>query len=108
MPNTVACMIGLHFFDCDEFLTLPMHDNLHAYLTEPVFERYNAIQVNWMNYSDNDLVYYDNRPVLERFTKPIPFNGCLKYTWPEDFHTKSIVRGGGGKISRGRRRTGQL
>ena len=37
-------------------------------------------------YTDNDLVYYDNRNLVERFTKPL-------YSHQANRFVKSIVRG---------------
>lgn len=79
-------------FDCDEFLTLPMHREIHNYLNEPIFNAFNVILVNWMIYGDSNMLENDGRPVLERFTEPVPFDQHIAYSWPEDFHTKSIVR----------------
>ena len=37
-------------------------------------------------HTDNDLVYYDKRPLIERFTEP-------NYKWRGNAHVKSMVRG---------------
>ena len=39
-----------------------------------------------MTYSDNDLIYYENKPVQERFTTQIP-------QFQLNDHIKSLVRG---------------
>ena len=68
-----------------------MHEN-NKTLTLKEFvsnERYNkceSIVFNWLVYGDNDLVYYDNRTLLERFTKP-------DYKRPANIFIKSIVKG---------------
>ena len=34
------------------------------------YSKCESIEINWVLYGDNDLVYYDNKPSIERFTKP--------------------------------------
>jgi hypothetical protein len=47
-----------------------------------------------MVYTDNDLVFNDHRPLLERFTTPMEYDKCVGYSFPMNNHVKSIVRGG--------------
>ena len=82
------------FFDFDEFLTLVNYDNIKDYLSQDIFNDYQCINVNWMNYGDNDLVTYDDKPVQERFTEPLPYDSKMKYSFPENYHVKSIIRCG--------------
>ena len=51
------------------------------------YENCQNIKINFLFYSDNELLYYDKRPVLKRFTSPLykHFNNII---------TKSTVRGG--------------
>lgn len=79
------------FFDFDEFFTLTEGD-IKSYLSN--FSNCDVIKVNWMIYTDNNLVTNDGRPVLERFTEPMPYDKTFSYKFPENNHTKSIVRGG--------------
>ena len=65
------------FFDCDEFLILNKHNTIQEYLSQPKFNNYNLICINWQIYDDNELLYYENIPVKERFTHKISYN--LKY-----------------------------
>ena len=44
------------------------------------------IGINWLIYSDNNLLFYDNRTVLERFTSP-------NYNDVDNKFVKSIIRG---------------
>ena len=80
----------LTFFDFDEYLKMFSEDGksigLYDYLSNPVFDKCETVVVNWVMYTDNDLIYYDNRPSIERFTVPI-FN----YTY--NYYVKPIVRG---------------
>ena len=64
---------------------------LNEFLTNPIFNNCEAILFNWLIYSDNDLVYYDNRSLIEKFTEP--YFGCR-----DNMLVKPIVRGGLNKI----------
>ena len=52
----------------------------------PIFHKCDVIRIHWIIYDDNDLVYYDNRPVNERFTHGQPHSKV------NVFH-KPIIRG---------------
>ena len=83
------------FLDFDEFLTLTEDKNIKDYLNRKEFENTNQILINWKVYTDNDLVYDDGRPCLERFTTPMEINKCVEYkNIPENTHVKCIIRGG--------------
>ena len=79
------------YFDFDEFLTLTKDKDIHDFLSR--FDGYDAIKINWMIYTDNGLVENDGRPVLERFTTPMTFDRKIVYMFPENYHTKCILRG---------------
>ena len=80
----------ISFFDMDEYLRMHSEDNLiisvRQYLSNPIFKKCESISINWLIYSDNNLLYYDNKPVIERFTSP-------SYKNRENRLVKSIVRG---------------
>ena len=80
----------ISFFDFDEYLRMISDDNqiipIKKYLSNEKFKKCESISFNWLIYSDNNLLYYDNRSVLERF--PIPL-----YTNRENRIVKSIIRG---------------
>ena len=80
----------LTFFDFDEYLVLyskkSIKIGLKEFLSNPIFNKCEAIQFNWLIFGDNDLVYYDNRTSIERFTKPI-------YDINDNKFVKSIIRG---------------
>lgn len=80
------------FFDCDEYLCLNNCKTIDEYI-DSFPKDCDCIQVNWMNMSDNDLLYYDDRKLIERFTKPIEKHLCIGY---EDIydngHIKSIIK----------------
>lgn len=57
--------------DIDEFICLPKYNNqIKEYLKE-VPEDIKCIGINWRYYGDNDLIEYDDRPVQERFKRPV-------------------------------------
>ena len=60
------------FFDPDEFLVLHHHDNIEDYLKD-IHSDSEIIAINWLTYDDNNLIYYDDRPVTERFTNVSKF-----------------------------------
>lgn len=86
------------FIDIDEYITLSKHKSIDEYLEQDKFEDYHLIKLNWLNYGDNDLVYYENKPVYERFTKPCDIDLKIYYDVPQNYHVKSIIRGGLGKL----------
>ena len=58
------------FFDVDEYLILPNYKNIHEFLEDEKFKYFNIIRVNWIFYDDNNLIFYDNRPLQQRFIRP--------------------------------------
>ena len=81
------------FFDFDEFLTLVKDTNIKDYLSRECFKNTNQILINWKLYTDNDLIYDDGRPCLERFTTPMDINKYVQYgDIKENQHIKCIVR----------------
>lgn len=68
--------------DMDEFLYI-INNTLKNYLSNNVFDKCDFIKIHWMNSRDNNLLYYDPRPLFVRFKEPyIKLNGI-----------KSIIRG---------------
>lgn len=80
------------FFDCDEFLTFNNYSNINDFLSLDKFNNFDVIVFNWKNYGDNDKIYYENKPILERFTLPLNENLKTTYIFPENNHVKSIIR----------------
>ena len=60
----------LLFLDFDEFIKIEKNIDINTYLYNKKFEKCETIVLNWVIYGDNNLVRYDNRTLLERFTKP--------------------------------------
>ena len=74
------------FIDIDEFIFIPETNNdIKLFLSQKKFDNYQSISIGWLIYDDNDNVYYENKPLKERFTRYINPN---KFT-----HCKSITRG---------------
>jgi hypothetical protein len=44
------------------------------YLSLDGFDKCDLVKIHWLMYYDNDLVYYENKPLQERFTKPDYFS----------------------------------
>lgn len=84
------------FFDFDEFLTFAKGKDAKEYLSR--FNGYDIVKVNWMVYTDNNLIKNDGRRVLERFATPMEYDKRITYPFPENNHIKSIVKGGLGTV----------
>ena len=76
------------FLDNDEFLMLQQDSNIKEYLNRKCFENVDIIRVNWLCYDDNNLLYYEDKPLKERFTHPC--NGD-PFKFNENRHIKSII-----------------
>ena len=75
------------FYDFDEFLEFTDKNmTIKDYLSKDEFKKCDVVKTHWLMYYDNDLVYYDNRTLKERFNKPD------YHSHPNKF-IKSIVRG---------------
>lgn len=72
----------LLMIDMDEYLFITKH-TLKNYLTLPVFNKCDFIKFCWKKALDNDLMFYDNRSLFERFKPPYLKSGFIK----------SIIRG---------------
>lgn len=87
------------FFDCDEFLTFakPEITSIEQAMSNPAYEGFDIVNVNWMLYTDNGLIENDGRPVLERFTEPmLPFDKTPSPASNVVMNdcTKPLIRGG--------------
>lgn len=82
------------FFDIDEFLELTEHNNIHDFFKQSIFKNFTSIAINWLCYGDNEHVYFENKPVQERFKIPLlktPKGVFEKYT-PLNNHIKCICK----------------
>lgn len=83
----------LAFWDSDEFLFLNQDSSVKEWLSRHCFDNADVVAVNWRMMSDNNLIYKDSRPRIERFTEYCPDNCKTIYnTVPQNWHIKSIVR----------------
>ena len=57
----------LMFYDFDEFLFLRNYSNVKDFLKQKKFDKCQTIHLNWLFHTDNNLIYYDNRSLAERF-----------------------------------------
>jgi hypothetical protein len=74
------------YFDIDEYLEfVDKKITINDYLSQDRFNKCEVIKINWVMYINDDLLYYDNRTLKERFQTPTYVK--------EDVRTvKSIVR----------------
>ena len=84
------------FFDIDEFLYVNNFTNLKKFLSLPKFSKCQSIIINWKYYGDNNKLYYEPKPLKERFIKKydiekIKINEINIYYYSA---AKSIIRGG--------------
>ena len=78
----------LSFFDFDEFLELrPYNQTIQQFLSNKRYKQCKVIKFNFLFYSDNELLYYNNSPISQRFTTPLIHHNNNRYI-------KSTVRGG--------------
>lgn len=82
------------FFDIDEFLHMDQYP-LDDFLDRGRFRDTSVIHFNWKYYGDNGLVFYDDRPVQERFAIPAADDVRYAQSFPENNHVKSLVRARG-------------
>lgn len=83
------------FIDCgDEYLDFTHHTNINDYLVSPQFKNYDLLHINLMTYGDSDTTEVTDKPLKERFPNPIPYDTPVAYSFPENNHVSSIVRGG--------------
>jgi len=77
----------LSFFDFDEYLRFKTpNETIQNFLYKKRFNKCISIKINWLMYSDNNLLYYQNKSLKQRFLTPI-------YDDPRNNVIKSTVRG---------------
>ena len=80
----------LFFFDIDEFLFLKNYKNVKEYLSKDNLKKCDKIHFNWIFHTDNNLLYYDNRTIFQRFTEREP---KVRYNLSRKAGIKTIIRG---------------
>ena len=81
----------LIFYDLDEYIYLKNYTSIKAFLNEPKFKNCQKIYLNWVIHTDNDLIYYDNRSLHDRFPE---VERNARYNKKDCYSSvKSILRG---------------
>ena len=81
----------LFFYDIDEYIHLKNYTNIKEYLKEKKFNNCQKIYLNWVIHTDNNLIYYDNRSLHERFPDIEP--NTKKKKKGIKYRVKCILRG---------------
>ena len=81
----------LIFFDIDEFIYLKDFKSFKSFLNDKRFAKCTRVQFNWIFYTDNNLLYYEDKPVKERFTEKQASARGKKKGGPQGI--KSVIRG---------------
>ena len=81
----------LIFYEIDEFIFLKNYTNIKYFLNQSKFNNCQKIQLNWVHRSDNNLIHYDERPVVKRFIQ-IGKN-VKKNRFNSLGYVKTIIRG---------------
>ena len=77
----------LSFYDIDEFLELnKKYETIQDFLSDKLFHKCQNIKINWLMCDNEQSLYYENRPLLQRIKN---FN----YDNIENKYIKSTVRG---------------
>lgn len=80
------------FFDADEFLDFSLTDNISSFISEFENSDYNCVFINWLCYNDNDKIYYEDKPLKERFTQKALNKSWFHNNIPLNFYVKSIIK----------------
>ena len=81
----------LFFYDIDEYIHLKNYTNIKKFLNEKKFQNCIKIYLNWVVHTDNNLIYYDNRTLHERFPDIEPDAKANKKG--VEHRAKAILRG---------------
>lgn len=77
----------LSFFDIDEYLELiPNNLKIRNFLNLDIFNKCQVIKINWVCYTSNNSLYYENKPLQQRLNIPL-------FKLDNNKHIKSTVRG---------------
>ena len=75
----------IFFTDPDEFLNIVGGISINQFLNQKKFDDCEAVSFNWKIYGDNNITYYENKSIIERFDNQLSYmNGLVK----------TIIRGG--------------
>ena len=62
----------LIFFDIDEFIHLRNYSNVKRFLSEYKFKNCSLVYLNLVCHTDNNLLYYENKSLFQRFPEIVP------------------------------------
>ena len=79
------------FYDIDEYINLKNYTNIKDFLNEKKFENCQAIYLNWVIHTDNNLIHYKNKTLHERF--PILEPNARNNNKNKYIPVKSILKG---------------
>lgn len=79
------------FYEIDEFINIYKYKNVKDFLRLKRFKNCDVIQLNIINHSDNDKLYYENKTLHERFPAIVPLK-------KSQISVKSILRGNISKL----------
>ena len=82
------------FFDIDEFMFVNCNRTIGEYLARPEFKDFDMLHINWLLFGDSGQLRNDGRGILQRLTQHLDINHQTLYDFPDNFHSKSIIRGG--------------
>ena len=82
------------FYDVDEFLFLGNYKNARLFFSLSKFKNCSSILLNWKYYGDNNNIFYEPKPIIERFKIPFEFPKNGKKDIILRTAGKSIIRGG--------------
>ena len=81
----------LIFYELDEFLYLKKYQNIKRFLIQSKFDSCDSIQLNWVHMSDNNQIFYENKPLHERF--PVIGKNIGRNQYNKICFVKTIIRG---------------
>ena len=81
----------LLFYELDEFLYLKKYKNIKLFLFDKKFDNCESIQLNWVHMSDNNQIFYENKPLHERFPKR--GKNVMENQYNKICFVKTMVRG---------------
>ena len=77
----------ISFYDMDEFLILhKKYKTIQNFLNDKIFEKCINIKINWILSKNDQVLYFENKPLLERIK-------IFDYKDPANIHIKSTIRG---------------
>ena len=79
----------LIFYELDEFIHLENYSNIKLFLNEKKFDKCNLIYLNLICHTDNNLLFYENKSLADRFPEIVP----IERYGGKSLEIKCIMRG---------------